>query len=67
MGGRPWTPQEIEYLQINYRHKPGWQIAQELGRPTKGVHGKAHILGLKKNRVIPFKQAETEHAGAEQR
>lgn len=44
--GRPWTPQEEEYLRRYYRRLPAREIAAELGRTTSAVHTRARRLDL---------------------
>jgi hypothetical protein len=46
--GRPWSLDEIERLKALYPHAPTKRIAEQLGRSTTAIYGKANLLGLNK-------------------
>lgn len=44
-----WTPEEVEYLKLNYSKMSNRQISEVLGCAAKAVQWKAYLCGLKKD------------------
>ena len=47
MSGRPWTPEEIEYLRRHYQRGAARRIGRELNRSAAAVALKAFSLGMR--------------------
>lgn len=65
MSTREYTKQEIDYIKKHYKSKTYKQIANELGRSTKSVNGKARQLGLTKKKIIIKNRVWTKEKDAE--
>ena len=56
MNGRPWTPEEDQYMREHYPDELGNDVAKALRRPMSLMYQRARILGLKKSEF--FKLSE---------